>query len=142
MATGYRVKVEQGTSQKDSFDLSTDALVIGADPQAVNVLIEGPGVEGRHAQLVFDGGQVKLQDLSEKSGTFRNGQRLIGPVQVFPGDRIGLGPEVVLILEGDDPKAAQTEGGLVDSVNQALEDLLGRPGDDPAPDAPASGKAG
>ena len=81
------------------------------------------GVEPRHAQIVFQGGQVMLEDLGTQTGTFRNGQRLLGPVRVFPGDRIGLGPRVILILEGDDPTQGAKEGGLTGAVNKAMDDL-------------------
>ena len=102
----FTVKVDQGPSKGKSFPVKPHALLIGSARDA-DIVLEGPGVEPHHAQIVFDGGQVMLEDLSNESGTFRNGQRLLGTIQVFPGDRIGLGPEVVLILEGDDPHQPQ-----------------------------------
>ncbi len=120
----FKLKVKEGPGSGKSIKVKTEALVLGSGPEA-DIRVEGPGVEPRHAQVVFDGGQVKLEDLGTRSGTFRNGQRLLGPVRVFPGDRVGLGPEVVLILEGDDPRQGQKEGGLADSVAKAIDHLTG-----------------
>lgn len=108
MSDAYSLKVKGGPSKGKSFDIKTTALVLGTGPGA-DIVVEGPGVEPRHAQIVFQGGQVMLEDLGTQEGTFRNGKRLLGPIQVFPGDRVGLGPKVILILEGDDPKAGVPE---------------------------------
>lgn len=124
----YRLKVKEGRSKDPSIQVKTDALVLGSGDEA-DVVLQGPGVEPRHARVVFQGGQVSLEDLGTKSGTFRNGQRLLGPVQVFPGDRIGLGPEVVLILEGDDPKQGASENGLTKALDNLADDLGLTPGD-------------
>jgi pSer/pThr/pTyr-binding forkhead associated (FHA) protein len=102
-----RVKVDKGPNKGKKYKVRDDELVLGSSSEA-NVVIEAPGVDPLHARLTLDGGQVKLEDLGSQGGTFRNGQRLLGPMQVFPGDRIGLGPEVELILQGDDPTVKQT----------------------------------
>lgn len=114
----FSFKVDQGPSKGRSFKVDTQALLIGSG-QSADIVIEGPGVEPLHAQIVFDGGQVMLEDLSNEHGTFRNGQRLLATIQVFPGDRIGLGPEVVIILEGDDPRGFET------AQDQDLDELPG-----------------
>jgi pSer/pThr/pTyr-binding forkhead associated (FHA) protein len=102
-----RVKVDKGPNKGKKYKVRDDELVLGSSSEA-DVVIEAPGVDPLHARLTLDGGQVKLEDLGSQGGTFRNGQRLLGPMQVFPGDRIGLGPEVELILQGDDPTVKQT----------------------------------
>ncbi len=108
-----RISVEQGPEKGQKFTIKSDALVIGSGPD-VQIRIEAPGVAPRHAQVTFDGGQVKLEDLGTKEGTFRNGLRLLAPVQLFPGDRIGLGPNVVLILQGGPGGEASTDNSLAD----------------------------
>ncbi len=118
----FEVKVKQGPRKGKKFEVKTEALVFGSGKEA-DIILEAPGVEARHAQIVFQGGQVLLEDLGTQTGTFRNGQRLLGPVQVFPGDRIGLGPNVVLILEGDDPREGAKEDGIVGAVGKVVDDL-------------------
>jgi len=117
----FQVKVDRGPSKGSKFGVKTEAIVLGSDDSA-DIVLPGPGVEPRHAQIVFQGGRVILEDLSTQAGTSRNGQRLLGPVQVFPGDRIGLGPEVVLILEGDDPREGAAEDQQPGEAGLAVED--------------------
>jgi pSer/pThr/pTyr-binding forkhead associated (FHA) protein len=124
----YRVKVTRGGAQEDRFDVIREALVLGSGAEA-DIRLEGEGVEPRHAQVVFQGGRVLLEDLGTQAGTFRNGQRLLAQAQIFPGDRIGLGPVVELILEGEDPTQA---------APAADDDLAADPGTaapDPGPAA-------
>jgi pSer/pThr/pTyr-binding forkhead associated (FHA) protein len=85
-----------------------DQLIIGSAPDA-QIVIPVETVDPHHASLTFDGDQLRLADLGSRHGTFRNGHRLLGPLQVFPGDRIGLGPDVVLILDGEEPQARRAE---------------------------------
>ena len=103
----FRIKIEKGPSKGKKFQIKPEAIVFGSD-EGADVVLQARGVSPYHAQIVFQGGQVQLEDLGSEEGTFRNGRQLLGPVHVFPGDRIGLGPEVVLILQGDDPAAEQS----------------------------------
>lgn len=102
----FRVKVDQGPSAGKKYTIKRQALVMGSSEEA-DVVFPVEGVSPLHAQIVFQGGQVQLEDLGSQEGTFRNGRQLLGPVQLFPGDRIGLGPNVILTLEGPDPEAEQ-----------------------------------
>jgi pSer/pThr/pTyr-binding forkhead associated (FHA) protein len=111
----FQVKIKHGPAQGKRYKIREEALVFGSGQEA-DVVLQAPGVEPLHAELVFQGGQVMLRDLGTQSGTFRNGQRLLGPLQVFPGDRIGLGPEVELILEGDEPRESASEKSLEDEL--------------------------
>jgi pSer/pThr/pTyr-binding forkhead associated (FHA) protein len=99
----YFLKVDTGPGKGKKYRVKPDALVIGSSPE-VDIILQAPGVDSRHAQIVFQGGQVMLEDLGSRGGTFRNGQRLLAPLQVFPGDKIGLGLLVTIILEGKDPR--------------------------------------
>ena len=102
------LKVKEGPKSGHKTRIGKNALVLGS-AETADIVLEARGVDPEHARVIFDGGKVTLEDLGSREGTFRNGQRLLAPVQVFPGDRIGLGPDVVLILEGDDPSVAQSE---------------------------------
>jgi pSer/pThr/pTyr-binding forkhead associated (FHA) protein len=108
----YFVKVKKGPGKGKRYQVRTDAIVIGSAPD-VDIIIQASGVDPRHAQLVFQGGKLILEDLGSQEGTYRNGQRLLAPLQVFPGDKIGLGLLVTIILEGKDP--SQPEDGSEDT---------------------------
>lgn len=99
-----RLTLKKGPKRGRKFPISHDRLIIGSDPN-VEIVLPVESVDPRHASLTFEGQRLILADLGSRGGTFRNGQRLLAPLQVFPGDRIGIGPDVVLILDGHDPSA-------------------------------------
>lgn len=123
----FQIKIKQGPKHGKRYPVREEALVFGSSEEA-DIVLQAPGVEPRHAQIVFQGGQVMLSDLGTQSGTFRNGQRLLGPLQVFPGDRIGLGPEVELILEGDDPRKPAADDSLADDLGLVSDEGDSPPG--------------
>jgi DNA-binding winged helix-turn-helix (wHTH) protein len=64
--------------------------VIGRDPSA-DVWINSTLVSRQHARLVVRGGQVTIEDLGSRNGTFVNGIRLTAPVTLASGDDVRLG---------------------------------------------------
>jgi hypothetical protein len=72
-----------------------EQLVIGRHPSC-DVIMADETVSRRHAQLTFrDGGWV-LQDLESTNGTRLNGA-YVGRCRLRPGDRLGLGHQVLQI---------------------------------------------
>jgi len=69
--------------------------VIGRDP-AVAIHVESPDVSRRHALLVVTEGTVVIEDLSSKNGTKLNDTAIAGRVTLHDGDRIQLGPTVII----------------------------------------------
>ncbi len=57
-------------------------------------------VSRRHARIWEASGQVWIEDLGSRAGTFVNGQRIPGAVAVLPGDTVSLGDTVLQILPG------------------------------------------
>ncbi len=100
---GLHLKGKVG-EEKHTFPLHADQVIIGSGAEA-DIIIPVDSVDARHASLTWDGAHLLLADLGSRGGTFRNGRRLLAPLQVFPGDEIGLGPEVTLTLDGDPPLA-------------------------------------
>lgn len=72
-----------------SFPLYGDTT-IGRGPENNLVLSDG-FVSSRHAILSLRDGQWWLSDLGSKNGSWVNGERVTGEVQVAPGDVITLG---------------------------------------------------
>lgn len=78
-------------------------VVVGRDPGASIVLADGR-VSGRHAELVVRGGRVMVRDLGSTLGTFVNGQRVEGAVEIAVGAEVRFGP-VAFRLEAVAPAA-------------------------------------
>lgn len=65
-------------------------LVIGRLPTC-DFPIPSPLISRRHAEIVWNDGQIILKDLHSTNGTFVNGQRLTEPRSIQKGDRIQVG---------------------------------------------------
>jgi DNA-binding winged helix-turn-helix (wHTH) protein len=65
--------------------------VIGRDPQA-KVNLESPRVSRRHARIVVKDGEVTLEDIGSKNGTYLRGERIKTITALSSGDEIRIGP--------------------------------------------------
>lgn len=70
--------------------LEAGNYVIGRSPLA-NIVIDGPLVSRRHAELRAAGETVILKDLDSANGIFVNGQRIFGSRVLKPGDKFRIG---------------------------------------------------
>ncbi len=95
-----------------------DAEVIRIGRAVENdVVIASKRVSREHARLRRDGRNVVLEDLGSANGTFLNDERVLTPVPLRDGDRIGLG-DVVLLFR--DPEATNLDRpGMELEVNVA-----------------------
>jgi pSer/pThr/pTyr-binding forkhead associated (FHA) protein len=126
-------------------------------------------VSRRHARLTPSGSGAVVEDLGSRNGTFVNGEAIIGPTRLAPGDQLQLGVTLVELrsadqiaerpsavhpvppplavaartpdyLAGADPAAARDDG-----PGPPPADAAARPGDglgSPAAPAPGPGTAG
>ncbi len=91
----YRMTVRQGPVPGKVFDLVKDVLTIGRDMNN-DVVINDAEVSRNHGRLTSQSGGYLIEDLASTNGTFVNGQRLIGPKLLNPGDVVGLGETIVI----------------------------------------------
>lgn len=80
---GQRVSIEDGEH------------VIGRDPAAA-IHLDSSGVSRHHARLVVSGPRVALEDLGSKNGTRVNDAAVNARVLLQDGDRVQLGPAVIV----------------------------------------------
>jgi DNA-binding winged helix-turn-helix (wHTH) protein len=64
--------------------------VLGRDP-SLELCVDSASVSRRHARLRIDGGEVLLEDLGSKNGTFVNGQRVARAVTLSDRDQLRVG---------------------------------------------------
>ena len=74
--------------------LSDGAHIIGRDP-AASVWVDAPVVSRHHARVVVAEGQVTVEDLGSRNGTFVNGAPISGVQRLCDGDALGIGTVAV-----------------------------------------------
>lgn len=105
-ATRFSLVVVEGPSPGQQFDLSGSIILGREAASAGGVAIDASTLSRRHARITLEGDRCWIADLNSTNGTFLNGRRLSGkPEPLQPGDRIQLGPTVVLLLQGASPAA-------------------------------------
>src|SRR5450432_1763910 len=70
--------------------LREEAILLGRDPECDHPLND-PLVSWHHARIKNSGGNFYVEDLSSLNGTFVDGARVSGNVEVKPGQEIELG---------------------------------------------------
>jgi predicted component of type VI protein secretion system len=87
-----------GPTPGKTFPLSKSDLVVGRDITS-DIPINDAEISRRHAKFTLQGDSYILEDLGSTNGTFVDGQRLMGPYSLKPGDLILFGENVSLSFE-------------------------------------------
>jgi diguanylate cyclase (GGDEF)-like protein len=103
--------VLQGPSLGDFFEIDGDALVLGSDPFAADLVVRDVEVEPRHAEVYREPGSggYAVRDVGAGKGVFVNGEVLGCPANgrvLTDGDRIALGDSVLEFSHRDPVKAS------------------------------------
>jgi pSer/pThr/pTyr-binding forkhead associated (FHA) protein len=108
-------------------------VTLGRDHTA-DLVLDDPGISRRHATVRADAGKVTVEDLGSSNGTFVNGERIRGEVELAGGDEVQIGG-VVFTVEGADPATAMMGAG----AGAGADETQAHPG--PAPPPPARGQS-
>ncbi|HEY6770917.1 MAG TPA: FHA domain-containing protein [Solirubrobacterales bacterium] len=85
-------------------------LVLGREHATADLVIPDPGVSRRHARVVTHNGGVIVEDLGSSNGTYVNGERISGPVELGTGDEVQLGQTVLGVQGGTTATAVMPPG--------------------------------
>jgi len=134
---GLRLYVQQGPRVGQAFDLTMPVITIGREA-GNDIVLEDPQVSRHHARLTQQGGLYIVEDLGSTNGTFLNGRRVMTPMPINAGDKLGLGDTVVLEVQfGAAPPAAMY--GAPQPVAPPPPPVYGPPPPYGAPAQPAYG---
>ncbi|GAB4481242.1 MAG: hypothetical protein Kow0088_23370 [Anaerolineales bacterium] len=130
----FQLVMRAGPHPGTTFPLQKSEINIGRDPSN-DLVISDAEVSRKHARLIWQSGAYLLEDLGSTNGTFINGQRLLGPHVMRPGEVIQLGENVTLVFEAlYDPNATR----LSPTMAEAQPSLQSYPGQATTPpSAPA-----
>ncbi len=102
----FQLVMRSGPTPGKIFVLDKNDLTIGRDTTN-EIVINDAEVSRKHARIVLQGGGFVLEDLGSTNGTFVDGQRLMGPHGLRPGELVMLGENISLSFEAThhDPNA-------------------------------------
>jgi hypothetical protein len=89
------LEVASGLPEGKTYELAKDRVVIGRAPDC-DVTLASLATSRYHAQLVRGEQGYLLEDLGSSNGTYVNGHRAVGRVPLADGDRIHVGPVVLV----------------------------------------------
>lgn len=105
MASQFQLVMRSGPTPGKVYELLQDELTIGRDINN-GVVINDPEISRRHSRLRAQADSFTIEDLGSTNGTFVNGQRLMGPHMLRPGEVVMLGEHIGLVFEAVyDPNA-------------------------------------
>jgi pSer/pThr/pTyr-binding forkhead associated (FHA) protein len=107
MDSAYRLVMRTGPTVGKVYPLDKNEIFIGRD-LANDISINDPEVSRRHARIFLQGNNFVLEDLGSTNGTMVNGQRLMGPYMLRPGELVVLGEQVSLLFESAVPDSDAT----------------------------------
>ena len=102
----FQLVMQKGPNPGKIYELVQEEVTIGRDISN-RVVINDPEVSRRHARLTLQVGGYVIEDLGSTNGTFVDGQRLMGPHLLRPGQTVMFGEKITLAYEalGFDPNA-------------------------------------
>lgn len=122
----HQLTVRKGPKVGQVFYLDTRSLIIGRDPMS-DIIINDPEVSRQHARISETDNGFQIEDLGSTNGTFIDGQRLKSePVQLVPGQSIGMGSGVSLLYEIVSERSSQVDT-LIDPVQSLPNEELNTP---------------
>ena len=86
-------------------------LIVGRDSTA-DVVIDTPNVSRQHARLEVTETGFRVADLGSTNGTWLNGERVLGLVDVKLGDDLRVGPHRLRLEAGGRVESAELTGGV------------------------------
>lgn len=98
MAFSLELMSGAGAGQKRKLDEGA-ALVVGRTDKAQFQITGDQTLSGAHFEIKVAAGKAMLRDAGSRSGTFVQGSRVEGEVEIKPGGRIQAGQSVFLLEE-------------------------------------------
>lgn len=94
----FQLIMRSGPTPEKVFELNQGMITIGRD-YSNGIVINDVEVSRKHSRLTATSGSYIVEDMGSTNGTFVNGQRLLGPHLLRPGEIISFGEKVTLSFE-------------------------------------------
>jgi predicted component of type VI protein secretion system len=94
----FQVVIRSGPTPGKAWPLDRGEMFIGRE-LGNDIVINDPEMSRRHARIFLQGANYVIEDLGSTNGTSVNGQRLMGPYLLRPGETIQFGEKVRIQFE-------------------------------------------
>ena len=98
MAPRFRLVMNSGPTAGTVYPLEKGEISIGRD-LGNDIVINDPEVSRHHTRVFLQGDNYAVEDRGSTNGTSVNGQRLLGPYNLRPGELVTLGEHISFIFE-------------------------------------------
>ena len=88
--------IREGSGAGDTYPLEGET-VIGREHGSADLVLTDPGISRRHASIRAAGGRITVEDLGSSNGTYVNGSRVSGRIELADGDEIRVGGSVLSV---------------------------------------------
>lgn len=108
-----------------TFAISSQAVLIGRNPRA-HVPLESDGVSRNHARILHRGDDYEIEDTGSTNGTYVDGLRIRGRMQLRDGARIQIGDTLLRFALCDDLEWEAAKRVYEASVRDSLTGAFNR----------------
>lgn len=122
---------DHSVHNRQILNVDLEKILVGRDPTC-DIVLKGPFVAKRHAQIVCKGNQLLVENLSQAGTRVANREVKNGPVHFDLGDEIQIGQFSLAAIRPDRdgrdgrPDRRERQGHLVQFEQQVHADLLER----------------
>jgi len=111
----------------DRYQLDTDEVFIGRDPNKCQIVLNDPEVSSVHAVIRKNGNEITLEDMNSSNGTLLHGER-INKAHILTGDEFLIGSTTFTLdiksdlLEAESDRLMPVESGQVIETEEYEEE--------------------
>lgn len=120
MTEPIQLEIRRPDKPSSVFEIESGVYTVGSDDDC-KIRIAHKNVEGRHAILTVRDDACWVEDLDAQTGTFVDGNRIHGRLEVKHGQEIGIGPFVLMIRTDREPCPPAAERPPPPSIEEKEE---------------------
>lgn len=98
MAPEYRITMQTGPTPGKEIKLDKREMFLGRD-LSNDIVVNDTEVSRRHTRFFAQGDTYVVEDLGSTNGTYVNGQRLVSPYILRPGEMVAIGEHISFIFD-------------------------------------------
>ncbi len=111
----YVLRFVAGKDQGREFPLPPDLTIVIGRVNDADLLLLDEKISRKHAKISTHGGRVMIEDLASRNGTFVNGVKISGAVELQEGDKIVVGSSTIQLASVADVKPRSPQASIVTS---------------------------